>query len=52
MVRSRPVELTPEQRDLIERKITEFIGGETWEACRRAAGSAHALPMSLDWITV
>ena len=38
------VGLTPEQRHLIERKISEFIRGVAHEDCRKAAGSAHALP--------
>ena len=49
MVRSKRVELTPEQRDLIERKITEFVRGEAYEDCRKAAESAHALPLYLDF---
>jgi hypothetical protein len=49
MVRTRRVELTPEHRDLIERKLSEFIGGEAWVDCRNAAGSARALPLYLDW---
>jgi hypothetical protein len=49
MVRSKRVELTTEQRDLIERKIAEFVRGEAFEDCRKAAGSAHALPLYLDW---
>src|SRR5690349_9375769 len=44
-----PVHLTPEQRDVIERKISEFLRGEVFEECRKAAGSAHALPLYLDW---
>src|SRR4051812_20507913 len=49
MVQSRQLELTPEQRDLIERKISEFVRGEAHEDCRKAAQSAHALPLYLDW---
>jgi hypothetical protein len=45
----RPVNLAPEQRDLIERKLDEFVAGEAHEDCRKAAGSAHALPLYLDW---
>jgi len=46
---ARPVKLAPKQRDLVERKITEFVRGEAYEDCRKAAGSAHALPLYLDW---
>ena len=49
MSRVRPVDLTPEQRGLIERKITEFVRGEAYEDCRKAAAAAHALPLCLDW---
>jgi hypothetical protein len=49
MGRSRRVELTPEERDLIERNITEFVRGEAHEDRRKAAESAHALPLYLDW---
>src|SRR5689334_16672129 len=46
---ARPVDLAPEQRDLIERKISEFVRGGAPEDCRKAAGSAHALPLDLGW---
>jgi hypothetical protein len=49
LVRARRVELTPEQRDLIERKLTEFVRGEGHGEYRNAAESAHALPILFDW---
>jgi hypothetical protein len=49
MRRWRQVELTFEQRNLIEQKLGEFIRGEAYEDGRRAAVSADALPLYLDW---
>jgi hypothetical protein len=49
MVQPRRIELTPEQRAMIERKISVFVRGEAHGDCRKAAESAHALPLNLDW---
>ena len=45
----RTIDLTPEQRSLIEKRLVEFFAGEAHEDCRKAAESAQALPLSLDW---
>jgi hypothetical protein len=43
------LELTPEQRTLIERKITELIQGEPPDPFRTHAAKANALPVLRAW---
>ncbi len=45
----RPIDLTSEQRDLIEQRLVEFVAGEAHEDVRKSAESAQALPLLFDW---
>jgi hypothetical protein len=49
MSRTSRVDLSRKQRALIERKFTEFIRGDAHGEYRRAAQSAHALPIYFEW---
>ncbi len=49
MSRSLRLDPTPEQRDMIEAKIAEYIESGAYEWARRACVEAHALPLYLDW---
>jgi hypothetical protein len=49
MSRSLRLDMTPEQRAMIEAEITEYIEGDAYEGARRACSEAHALPLYLDW---
>lgn len=43
------LDMTPEQRAMIEAKIAEYMEGGAYEWARRACAEAHALPLYLDW---